>query len=246
MQSTDPNWYRQHFNEDYRTLYAARNEEEAETQAAFAAERLEITARDTVLDLCCGHGRHLEAFARRSIRAAGVDLSLALLAEAARRETGPLFRADMRRLPFTDGCFTVLVNFFTSFGYFDSEEENLSVIEEISRVLSPNGRFLIDLINPLGATSPIPESLREEGAFEIREERWFDERTLRINKRINLLDKASGESRRYQESVRVYGLEELLSILSPSGLEVERVCGDFEGGEFDTGSPRMVLYGARS
>ena len=246
MESTDPDWYRQHFNEDYRTLYAARSDEEAEAQAAFAAERLGIKPGDAVLDLCCGHGRHLAAFARRDIRATGVDLSLALLADAARRRAGSLFRADMRALPFAGESFTVLVNFFTSFGYFESERGNLMVIEEIARVLRPAGRFLIDLINPLSAVSPVPESLRAEGPFEIREERWFDDETRRINKRINLLDTASGENRRYRESVRIYEQEELLSILSPSGLGVEKICGDFEGGDFHADSPRMVLYGARS
>ncbi len=246
MESTDPAWYRQHFNEDYRTLYAARSDEEAEAQAAFAAERLGIRPGDTVLDLCCGHGRHLEAFARRDIRATGVDLSLALLADAARRGAGSLFRADMRALPFAEGSFTVLVNFFTSFGYFESEQGNLMVIEEIARVLRPAGRFLIDLINPLSAVSPVPESLRAEGPFEIREERWFDDETRRINKRIHLLDTVSGEDRRYRESVRIYEQEEILSILSPSGLGVEKICGDFDGDDFHADSPRMVLCGARS
>ena len=70
----------------------------------------------------------------------------------------------------------------------------------------------------------------KEGSFEIREERWFDDETRRINKRINLLDTVSGENRRYRESVRIYEQEELLSILSPSGLGVEEIGGEFEGG----------------
>ncbi len=246
MQSTDPCWYRQHFNEDYRTLYAARNDEEAEAQAAFAAERLDISPRDTLLDLCCGHGRHLEAFARRNIKATGVDLSLPLLETALSRKAGPLIRADMRKLPFADGGFTVLVNFFTSLGYFESEEENLAAIEEMARVLQPGGRFLIDLINPLDAASPVPRSLREEGRFEIREERWFDDETLRVKKRIELLDTGSGERRDYRESVRIYGEDELLSILAPRGLKVDELRGDFTGAPFQAGSPRMILLGVRS
>ncbi len=100
MRETDSPWYRQHFNEDYRTLYAARDDAEAEVQATFAEEQLKIRPHDTVLDLCCGHGRHLEALARRNIRAVGVDLSLPLLKEALARGSGPLLRADKRRLPF--------------------------------------------------------------------------------------------------------------------------------------------------
>ena len=246
MQSTDPCWYRQHFNKDYRILYAARNDEEADAQAAFAAERLDIRPHDTVLDLCCGHGRHLEAFARRDIRATGIDLSLPLLEAASCRDAGPLIRADMRKLPFAGGGFSVLVNFFTSLGYFESEEENLATIEEMARVLEPGGRFLIDLINPHDAISPVPRSRREEGRFEIREERWFDDEALRVKKQIELLDTSNGERRSYRESVRIYGEDELLSILAPRGLEVDETCGDFTGAPFRTDSPRMILCGARS
>ena len=248
MRETDSPWYRQHFNEDYRTLYAARDDAEAEVQAAFAEEHLKIRPHDTVLDLCCGHGRHLEALARRNIRAVGVDLSLPLLKEALARRSGPLLRADMRKLPFAGGTegFSVLVNFFTSFGYFQEENDNLAVIEEIARVLRPGGRFLIDLMNPHGAETPDPGTLREEGSFEIAEKRWFSAENHRVEKRIRLLDRTTGRKSEYMESGRVYLEDEIISILAERELKVEEVFGDFEGGAFSTDSPRLVLCGVRS
>ena len=206
MPETDSTWYRQHFNEDYRTLYAARDDAEAELQVAFAEEQLKIRPHDRVLDLCCGHGRHLEALAKRNIRATGVDLSLPLLKEALLRGSGALLRADMRKLPFAAGAegFSVLLNFFTSFGYFQEENDNLAVIEEIARVLRPGGRFLLDLMNPHGAENPDPSSLREEGSFEIAEKRWFSAENHRVEKRIRLLDRTTGRRSEYMESVRVY------------------------------------------
>ena len=248
MRETDSPWYRQHFNEDYRTLYAARDDAEAEVQTGFAEEQLKIRPHDTVLDLCCGHGRHLEALARRNIRAVGVDLSLPLLKEALARGSGPLLRADMRKLPFAGGTegFSVLVNFFTSFGYFQEENDNLAVIEEIARVLRPGGRFLIDLMNPHGAETPAPSTLREEGSFEIAEERWFSQENHRVEKRIRLLDRTTGRKSEYMESVRVYLDDEIISILAERDLKVEEVFGDFEGRAFSTDSPRLVLCGVRS
>ncbi len=248
MRETDSTWYRQHFNEDYRTLYAARDDAEAGVQAAFAIEQLEIHPDDTVLDLCCGHGRHLEALASRNIRAVGVDLSLPLFKEALARGSGPLLRADMRRLPFAGGAegFSVLVNLYTSFGYFQEENDNLAVIEEIARVLRPGGRFLIDLMNPHGAEAPDPSTLREEGSFEIAEERWFSAENHRVEKRIRLLDRATGRESEYMESVRVYPEDEIISILAGRDLKVEQVFGDFEGGVLSTDSPRLVLCGVHS
>ncbi|MEE3199584.1 MAG: class I SAM-dependent methyltransferase, partial [Planctomycetota bacterium] len=240
MPETDSAWYRQHFNEDYRTLYAARDDAEAEVQVAFAEEHLKIRPHDRVLDLCCGHGRHLEALAKRNIRATGVDLSLPLLKEALLRGSDALLRADMRKLPFAAGAegFSVLLNFFTSFGYFQEENDNLAVIEEIARVLRPGGRFLLDLMNPHNASSPDPSTLREEGSFEIAEERWFSQEDQRVEKRIRLLDRTTGRESEYMESVRVYLEDEIISILAEQNLKVEQVFGDFEGSAFATESPR--------
>src|ERR1700692_4934305 len=54
---------------------------------------------------------------------------------------------DMRCLPFAAASFDWVLNFFTSFGYFEKERENFQVLEEIVRVLVPDGRFLIDIMN---------------------------------------------------------------------------------------------------
>ena len=75
----------------------------------------------------------------------GLDYSAPLL-DLARRRDRHLFlvRGDMRSLPFSDGSFAAVVNFFTSFGYFLRESENVSVVAEIERVLRPGGAFLCD------------------------------------------------------------------------------------------------------
>ena len=53
-----------------------------------------------ILDVGCGPGRDMLAFAGRGFRVVGVDRSAAMLREAVRRGAGPLVLADMRRLPF--------------------------------------------------------------------------------------------------------------------------------------------------
>ena len=181
MPEIDSTWYRQHFNEDYRTLYAARDDAEAEAQVGFALQQLEIQAEDRVLDLCCGHGRHLEALAKRNIRATGVDLSLPLLKEALARGSGPLLRADMRKLPFAGGAegFSVLLNFFTSFGYFQEEKDNLAVIEEIENQgmmdnATKTGALLKERLKGLMNRFPFIGDVRGEGlllAFELVSDR---------------------------------------------------------------------------
>ena len=54
MSSTpSPGWFRQHFNEDYRTLYSGRTQEQADREVEFVVGQLGVTPTDRVLDLCC-------------------------------------------------------------------------------------------------------------------------------------------------------------------------------------------------
>lgn len=89
----------------------------------------------TVLDLACGSGpvaRELEQPGRTVI---GLDLSAAELELAARRGSGPLVRADGRRLPFRNGSIDVVTS---SLGLV-VVQPLAEVIAEVARVLRPGG-----------------------------------------------------------------------------------------------------------
>jgi SAM-dependent methyltransferase len=231
-------WYREWFGEDYLDLYAHRDTREAHHHIDFA-ERVLCGARPgVVLDLACGAGRHSEVLAERGYRVVGVDLSLILLAQ---RPDLPRVRGDMRRLPFAGETFDWVLNFFTSFGYFESERENFQVLEEVARVLRPGGSFLIDLLNPEPAVAGLkPREQRQEEDRRIEIERWYDPASARINKRIRL-QAAGSAPRTFLESVRAYRLEEVGNGLAWVGLEVRDRFGDFSGERYARDSERMIL-----
>jgi SAM-dependent methyltransferase len=137
-------WYKEWFGEEYLGLYSHRDEQEAEAHVDFVERQLGDVWPRAVLDLACGAGRHTAALRRRGYRTLGIDLSLTLLVHASGL---PRVAGDMRCLPFSAGSFDWVLNFFTSFGYFEKERENFQVLEEIVRVLAPGGRFLIDIMN---------------------------------------------------------------------------------------------------
>jgi SAM-dependent methyltransferase len=234
-------WYREWFGEEYLELYAHRDEHEARRQVAFFHERFG-DVDGVILDLACGTGRHLTELNCEGFAAAGCDLSFTLLRTGI-DEYGPLpvARADMRSLPFCSNSFGGLVNFFTSFGYFATEEENLDVVREMARVLRPGGVFLFDYLNVDRELEGLVE--RESldtprGRVEI--ERWFDPRDRSFNKRITIGQK------RFLERVRGYDLNEISTMFNSSGLSIDQAFGDFEGAPFDAASPRLILVGSRT
>lgn len=231
-------WYREWFGEDYLELYAHRDVDEARRHVDFVERLLGGERPRAVLDLACGAGRHTEVLRRRGYRTLGVDLSLTLLAH---RPDLPRVAGDMRGLPFTAATFDWVLNFFTSFGYFESERENFRVLEEVVRVLTPGGAFLVDLLNPEPAVRGLsPTESRQVEGRQVEIERWYDAARERINKRI-VIECADGPPRTYLESVRAYRLEEVTNGLAWAGLEVAGRYGGFDGAPYSRESERMIL-----
>jgi len=240
-------WYKEWFGEEYLELYAHRDEGEAERHVAFVEALFERAPR-AILDLACGGGRHTAALRRRGHRALGTDLSIVLLAQP---PPLPRVAGDMRRLPFADGAFDWVLNFFTSFGYFETEEENFRVLAEISRVLASDGRFLLDLMNLDATLSQLKEYEEwEDGERRVEIRRWWDPLRRRVNKRIRIsapgLATAGSEPRTFLESVRAYTRDEVVLGLRRAGLDVTATFGSFAGEAYGSDSERLILVGRRA
>jgi SAM-dependent methyltransferase len=238
-------WYREWFGQDYVDLYAHRDQAEAETHVDFVEAQLvpEGGPRPrAVLDLACGGGRHTEALRNRGYRTLGVDLSLTLLAL---RPALPRVRGDMRGLPFTDASFDWVLNFFTSFGYFESERENFRVLEEIVRILAPGGRFMIDFFNRDRVIAELePRQVLDDNGRRVDIQRWYDPTSRRINKRIEVRHR-KGPPRAFLESVRAYSRGEVVIGLGWAGLELTGVYGNFKGDPYHRDSERLILVGRK-
>lgn len=234
-------WYKEWFGEDYLELYAHRDADEAERHLEFVHRALGDGPRpQSVLDLACGGGRHTAALRRRGYPTVGVDLSLVLLAHPPRV---PSVAGDMCALPFADRSFDWVLNFFTSFGYFEKERQNFQVLEEIARLLRPGGRFLIDFMNREKVLADLKTSeVQEIAGRRVEIERWFDAQTRRINKRMRL-HRADDSANTYLESVRAYSRDEVTIGLRWAGLEVDDLYGNFQGDSFHRESERLILVG---
>lgn len=239
-------WYADAFGPLYPVIYAHRTVEAALPEARFAQDAVSLAAVDTVLDLCCGTGRHLVSLQTSGARLTGADYSSDLLRLARNQVASQtaLIRADMRHLPFPP-TFDVLFSFFTSFGYFFEEADNVRTAGEIGRVLKPGGRFFMDYLNPPAIEATlVSESQRRAGHYRICERRWIDRKRSRVNKHVEIY-KGSVLVGKTGESVRLYNLQEMKVILGKAGLSVRRCWGDYLGGAYGEKSPRMILSGVK-
>ena len=236
-------WYRSWFGEEYLRLYPHRDLDEAREAVELLAQWAGPAPGARVLDLACGAGRHLGFLREKGWVAVGLDLSLPLLREAwGATGDGFLVRGDMRHLPFGPGSFQVVASFFTSFGYFEKEEEDREVLGEIGRVLAPGGHVLLDFLN----AERVRGTLVPRDEEEVEGERVIQERTLQhggrlVEKRIEIHRGTGGPPRVFRERVRLYDPPELETLLAERGLTVVKRFGDYRGTPFSEGSPRLIL-----
>jgi ubiquinone/menaquinone biosynthesis C-methylase UbiE len=233
-------WWESWFGEEYLELYPQRDLASARREVAFALARLGPDPMP-LLDLCCGPGLHSLRFLEKGLSPVGLDYSAPLLELArAREEALRLVRGDMRALPFAGGTFRSIVNFFTSFGYFLRETDNVAVVTEIERVLEPGGRFLCDTFGrDYTLARLVPEESRSTGEREYRIRRWWNKDTRRLEKEIEV--RRGGSIEIFRESVRAYEAEELCAMFAGAGLSIEETWGDFEGAPAGRQAPRLIV-----
>ena len=199
-------WYKRWFGEEYLLVYEHRNIQEAEYEIQRIRDIVGLRGDENVLDLCCGPGRHDLAIAELGCSVVGLDYSMPMLKIARDsvpvNSTYPLYvRGDARHVPFKDTAFDVVLNLFTSFGYFN-DEENEKLICTIGQLLKPGGRYLIDYLNPKQVIENlVEESSRIKEGMKIIEKRHYDETTHRIEKTIFL--HWDDNTQTFHESVRL-------------------------------------------
>jgi len=100
-------------------------------------------ANDTVLDVACGPGLVVAAFARVARHVTGIDVTPAMIARAreltASMSNVSLDTGDVMALPYADGAFSLVVSRF-AFHHF---QRPAAVLAEMRRVCKPGGRIVV-------------------------------------------------------------------------------------------------------
>lgn len=231
-------WFKKAFGKHYLSLYASRDLGEAERYLDFLADFARLKeCNGRVFDCACGAGRHSALLHLRGIHVTGLDFSADLLREAKKAGLPRLVRGDMRRLPFKP-VFERVLSLFTSFGYFEDDSENASVLGEMAGVLRSGGLLLLDYLNPA--------TVRESDWTEVE---WKDGRARnkkeiigdRVVKTWRLTPADGTPEFDYREEVKLYPPEWFREQAGERGLGLVSLVGDYKGAEFTAESPRSIF-----
>lgn len=236
-------WWKKFFGEEYINIWSEKYIVNTKKEVDFIIKSLKLRKKDKILDLGCGHGRHAIALAKKGFKITGVDyssysLNLAKKLIKNKRLKLKLFKKDMRKIDFKEK-FDVVLNIFTSFGYF-SDKDNERVIKNISWALKKKGRFFIDLMNLYYILRNYKEKDWQEGKnWKMLIERRFDPLTSRNYDYRTIFMK--NKTKKLDDFLRFYSFNELKELLNKYGLRFKKVFGSFEGDKFSLDSKRMII-----
>lgn len=240
-ESNNTAWFETWFDTDYyHILYANRDDKEAEQFIGNLIAFLEPNALEAhFLDLACGKGRHSIFMNKLGFRVTGVDLSTNSITQAKSAENNTLcFSVQDMREPL-DEKFSHIFNLFTSFGYFDSIEENQRVMQAID-AMTASGSFLVfDYLNAekvINNLVPSEQITRQNLVFDIQ--RKTDEN--HVFKYIKVRD---GEAEHnYMERVQLLRLDDFKDLIESIRFELLHTFGNFDLQPFDANnSDRLIL-----
>ncbi len=204
-------------------------------EAAFLRARL---PEGPLLDLGCGHGRHLA-----EIPGFGVDRDGLSLVEA--RRQGAVARADLRSLPFRDGAFAGAWCWYNSLGTFEDHEVPV-ILRELARCVRPGGTVIVHGTNPARAIAQ-PEASYDgpigQGDHLVERAKLdFDKRRDEITRRLTLDDGRVLEASFF---IRYYDLDEWRGLLAEAGFHVQWWVGGVDAGPLEDTSTDVILGAER-
>jgi SAM-dependent methyltransferase len=251
MKSAD-SWQKKMYDEYFAqsTLGSKKFVKLAKKETRSLKSLLGLEAGDRVLDVPCGAGRHSSALADLGMEVTGLDISsacLRLARIACKDRAVALKSADMSQLARYRGEFDAVVNLFSSFGYFSSDQKNERVLKELVSTLKPGGKIAIHLINRDWLLKVFKAvEWREEKEKTLIEVRKYDPKTRYIESKLIAIDRKSGKSKTYPVHMRLYSKTEMVRMMRGCGLKDIQVFGDFEGGKFSKlGSSHPVYMGKK-
>ena len=239
------NWFAQadFWSRFYDWMFPVDSFEQAASQINDLTRLLSVTS-GSVLDLGCGPGRFSVPLSKAGFGVTGVDLQPYLIEKAqayASREkvTIEWIEEDMRSFQRPE-VFDVVLNMFSSFGYFDNPEEDLRVLENVYLSLKQGGQLLIDLRGKEIHAMQFAETHSSEmanGDLVFHRTRTNDDWTKSITTWVYVHgDRADS----FEVTLNLYSGAEMRQLLEAVGFQKVRLYGNLKGLPYNHCAQRLV------
>lgn len=239
-------WFETWFDSPYYDiLYSHRDEDEARLLINNMMEMISIPSGASVLDVGCGNGRHASYLAKKGFKVTGVDISEYSINQALKQsgDIAEFFVHDMRE-PFPGGPYKLLLNLFTSFGYFVTEQELKQTLDNFYNSLENGGFLVLDYFNAYRTLQNlVPAETIEKKGIQFNIQRY--QKGNFLVKEIEIGDQ-NGDVEKHFERVRLLNISDFEEYLENTGFRIRFLCGNYDMTPFNAEtSPRLIIIACK-
>ena len=239
-------WFEQWFNSEYyHILYKNRNYDEAEFFLKKLTNLKYFTKSKKIIDVACGKGRHSIFLNKIGFNVTGIDLSKNSINQAKKYKKKKLkFDVADMRLTYRQQEYDIAINLFTSFGYFEKDEDDEKVLTAMYNNLKDDGILVIDFINIYKALSNLKvKEIKTINNIKFHITKNSDENFL--YKKIAFHDQ--NKHYKFIEKIKIITSAKFKKLLSHAGFEIIEKFGNYSLKKFDIKeSERLIIIAKKN
>lgn len=236
-------WTQSFFNKTYWEIFMKRSSQEIEHNYNIINKVIKINP-ESVLDVCCGVGDILNHFAQRGAsKTLGLEYSNDYVDN---RYIDTVIKADACEKN-TDEKFDLVLNWFSSFAYFDKGKDR----QMLENCFSATKKvFVLEIFNSYHILQNFKETLNYQKnidgkIFDIKRDSSFNPLTRKLHQRWKYGN--DGGFSEYNTSVNLYFVDEIVNLLKEVGFKDISI-SSYDGvnlSEFTINSPRLIFLAKR-
>ena len=233
-------WYEEWFETKYYDiLYNKRDNKEAELFLNNLFKYIKPNKKSTFIDIACGSGRHTNYIGKLGYQITGFDLSVNKIQTAKKQKNNnsSFYVHDMKKI-YKENNFDYVLNLFTSFGYFETKNENQKVINNFHKTLNEKGKLIFDYIN----FNQILNNFNKTETKEINNVKFKIEKKIEGNKLIKKIEVTDVEKHKYEEILMILKYNEIKQMIENEKFKISKIFGDYKLQDFKINkSPRLII-----